>query len=312
MTRPLAGKTCLVLGAGGFIGINLTVALRQSGAVVRAFGRRPRYSDAPAADQWIEGEFHERDAIAEAVQGVTHVFHLLGGSAPAAHNLTPEKELTGNLQPSLALFEACAEARIERLVFASSGGTVYGPGAPVPTEETAQTNPISAYGVGKLALEKFLAVYRRYRGLDSYVLRLANPFGPWQDPLRGQGLVARAMQSAIEGAPIELWGDGSLVRDFIYVEDVADALVRAALHEGDERLFNIGSGIGRQLLAVLSDVSEVAGRPLDVRQVPGRAADVPISVLDPQLAASALAWEPTTSWLRGLQLTRDWLSARQG
>jgi UDP-glucose 4-epimerase len=208
------------------------------------------------------------------------------------------------------LFEACAQREIEKLVFASSGGTVYGPNAPVPTPETAATNPISAYGAGKLTLEHFLGIYRRHRGLKSCCLRIANTYGPWQDPLRGQGVVARALAAALKGEAMAIWGDGAAVRDYVYIDDVATALVGAAVSESREWLFNIGSGIGRSLADVLSDVGRVAGHEVVVQHAAGRTADVPVSILDPERAASVLGWCACTNWVDGLHRTLHWLEGQ--
>lgn len=307
MTGGQAEKRCLILGAGGFIGGNLAQSLVRSGSLVRAYGRRPQ-ALAPPVDDWVEAEFHDRSAIDRALEGVTHVFHLLGGSNPAANNAAPLDELQGNVAPTLALFDACSAARVEKLVFISSGGTIYGPAAPVPTPEDAPTDPITAYGAGKLAVEKFLPVYHRHHGLDFSILRVANPFGPGQRPGRGQGFIAHAMRAALTGEAIDIWGDGSAVRDFVFIDDVVDAIVAAAGHRGPVRLFNIGSGRGRSLDAVIEDIGRVAGHRLRVNRIASRPADVPVSVLDCRRAAEHLGWRPATDWEEALERTRAWLS----
>lgn len=310
MTDRFAGRRCLILGAGGFIGGNLALSLVRQGAEVRAFGRRRRDGQDHGVADWIDADFSDRAALGMALEGISHVFHLLGGSNPAANNAAPLGEIDSNVTPSLALFDACCAAGIEKLVYVSSGGTVYGPNAGVPTSEDAPTDPITAYGAGKLAVEKFLRVYQRHHGLDYCILRVANPFGPLQPPGRGQGFIAHAMHSALQGASIELWGDGSVVRDFVFIDDVVDAILAAGDHHGKERLFNIGSGVGRSLNAVIEDVGRVAGSPLAVRRIAARPADVPVSVLDCSRAAEHLHWRAETDWDRALQQTRAWLEAR--
>ena len=127
-------------------------------------------------------------------------------------------------QSSLALFDICRNSGVKRIVFVSSGGTIYGPSAQIPISETAPTDPITAYGVGKLAIEKYLALYEHLFGLDYRILRVANPFGPFQIPLKNQGVIAALISRALKNEPIEIWGDGSVVRDYIYVDDVVAAL----------------------------------------------------------------------------------------
>ncbi len=131
-------------------------------------------------------------------------------------------------------------------MFVSSGGTVYGIPAHVPIAEEAPTDPISAYGVSKLAVEKYLGLYRHLHGLDYAVLRLANPFGACQDPDRRQGVVAALVQAVLDGRPVEIWGDGRVVRDFIYAPDAAEAIAMAASLAGPVRVLNVGSGVGPQ------------------------------------------------------------------
>ncbi|TPG08133.1 NAD-dependent epimerase/dehydratase family protein [Sphingomonas oligophenolica] len=305
----LAGKTCVVLGAGGFIGVNVCAALTAAGASVRGFGRRPRFAAAPRVDDWIEAEFGDNAALGDALRGATHVIHLLGGSNPVIHNAAPVNEVTANIIPSVGLLEACRAEGVSRVVFLSSGGTVYGPNAPVPTGEGALTDPISAYGIGKLAVEKYLGLFHYLHALDYRVLRVANPFGPYQVSGRGQGFIAQAMQRAIDDRPIEIWGDGSVVRDFIYIDDVAEAVVCSVADTGDARLFNIGSGKGRSLLEVIAAIGEVVGRSPIVNFRSARAADIPVSVLDIERARHRLGWAPKSDWTQSLISTRDWLLA---
>jgi UDP-glucose 4-epimerase len=303
----LAGDTCLVLGAGGFIGMNVCSALAAAGAQVRAFGRSSRFTSSTPIEVWTEAEFTDNAALREAVRGATHVVHLLGGSNPAMHNAAPANDVIASVIPSIDLIEACRAEQVRRVVFLSSGGTVYGPDVAVPTPEEAHTDPVSAYGIGKLAVEKYLGLFHHLHRLDYRILRVANPFGPYQAPGRGQGFIGHALQAAVKGQPIEIWGDGSVVRDFIYVGDVADAVVRALADPGDVRLFNIGSGTGRSLLQVIADIGDVVGRTPAVQLRAARPADVPINILDIGRARECLGWEPVSDWKASLRTTRDWL-----
>lgn len=308
MSAALAGKRCLVLGAGGFIGINLAAGLACAGAHVRGFGRRPRLANAHLPLDWIDAEFAETSAHQAALADVTHVFHLLGGSNPGANNADPAREIEASVAPSLAWFNACADAGIEKLVFASSGGTVYGSPDVVPIPEDAPTRPVSVYGTGKRTIEMFLENFARYRELDAAILRIANPYGPWQAPDRGQGFIARAMRCAVAGETLELWGDGGVVRDFVYIDDVVAALVAVATQGPPGRAYNIGSGIGRSLEDVIAAVAEASGRELQVHRKAGRASDVPINVLDCSRALQELGWQPRVPWREGLIRTRDWIA----
>lgn len=302
-----------MLGAGGFIGGHLCRELLRRGAVVHGFGRRRSYPDALEGVRWTPGEFSDRAALARAVDGAEHVFHLLGGSTPASSSQDPVADLVSGAVASLHLLDICRAAGVRRVVFVSSGGTVYGAAAAVPITEDAPTDPVSAYGVSKLVVEKYLHLYRHLHGLDYVVLRVANPFGPWQDPGRRQGVVAALMQAALDGRPAEIWGDGRVVRDYLYAADAAEAVAAAAAYGGAHRVFNVGSGVGRSVLSLARDIGAVAGRGIvPAVHKPGRATDVPVNVLDPALIRREMGWTPRTGWTEGLQATAAWLRGRSG
>lgn len=303
----IGGATCLVLGGGGFIGTNLCRGLRGAGARVIGFGRRPRFPEAVPDVEWIDGNFTDAAAVREAVQGTDLVFHLLGAGLPEPSNRDPASTVTDAVLPSLGLLESCRDACCRKLIFISSGGTVYGRTDGIALTEAAPTNPISAYGVSKLAVEKYIQLFHHLHRLDYAVLRVSNPFGPFQSPVHGQGLVASLIRNLLTGEPVEIWGDGSTVRDYLFVDDLIDAILAVAAHEGAHRLFNVGSGIGRSVRDVVRDVAAVSGRSFsEVRYLPARAADVPHNVLDSSLIARELGWVSRTEWLEGLRTTLAW------
>ena len=307
MTSSLAGKRCVVLGGGGFIGTSLRLALVGVGAEVVGYGRPPRF--AVEAGSWINGDFEDRAAIAGAIAGASHVFHLLGAADPGHSNLDPGMDARVQVPASIAVLDACRDAAVGKLVFLSSGGTVYRPGLPLPIAEDDATDPISAYGIGKLTVEKYCALFHRLYGLDTAVLRIANPYGPFQSPHRGQGFVAKLMHRAMNRQSIQIWGDGQAVRDFVFVDDVIGAILAAATQRGYAGPLNIGSGVGRSLREVIADVERVLGHPVDVSYETARAADTPANVLDIRRAAATLGWRPSRHWIDGLRITRDWLAA---
>jgi UDP-glucose 4-epimerase len=304
----LAGTECLVLGAGGFIGAHLCRALARAGAVVHGFGRAPAHPEALPSMAWTHAEFQDRAALAEALGGKDVVFHLLGGSIPALAERDPAEDLRGNAAASVELLELCRAAGVKRMVFISSGGTVYGMPRRLPIPEDHPTDPISAYGIHKLLVEKHLGLQAHRNGLQAVVLRAANPYGPYQNPHRGQGVIAALMARRLSGQPVEIWGDGRVVRDFLHVEDMVDAMLRAAFYPGPHRVMNLGSGIGRSILEVVAAVDQVLGlEGADLVFRPGRAVDVPVNVLDISLIRRELGWAPSTGWLEGLRGTADWL-----
>ncbi len=307
MIGSLDGAACLVLGAGGFIGLHLSRALVDAGARVHGYGHPSSYPEAlPDGVRWSAGEFADRAALQLAVRGADVVFHLLGGSDPASSSRDPAGALREAVL-SVQLLDICRGAGVGRVVFVSSGGTVYGVPRAVPIAEDAPTEPISAYGIGKLAIEKYLGMYAHFYGLRSVVLRPANPYGPYQSPTRRQGIVPAMIASALSGRELEVWGDGRAVRDFLYVGDLARALLAAAAYDGPRRVFNVGSGVGRSLLEVAELVAAVVGRKVPIVHRPARSVDVPVNVLDITRIEHTLGWRPDTEWIHGLRTTAAWV-----
>lgn len=300
---------CLVFGAGGFIGTNLCRALLAQGHTVRASGRHQSFPEALCGCDWIPGDFSDPICLATAISGCEVVFHLANSSTPASANVDKVADLHVNVASTLHMLDTCRETGVSRVVFVSSGGTIYGIPSLIPTPETAPTNPITAYGISKLAIEKYLSLYEYLYGLDYRVLRLANPFGPYQTALKNQGVIAAFVRQALAGKPIEMWGNGSVIRDYIYIDDVVEALILAATHLGPSRIFNIGSGEGRSLNDISAAISRSLGTEIPVERRPGRPVDVPVSILDTTFAASDLGWRQRTSFEDGLRATIAWMKS---
>ncbi len=299
-------SSCIVLGGGGFLGTNLCRRLVASGARVRAFGRRRVFPEDIEGVEWYQGEFSNTATLASAIESFDIVFHAVHTNTPQSANLDMAEDVRQNVVSSLALLEISRKLRVKRIVFISSGGTVYGSAAEVPTPETAPTDPITAYAISKLAIEKYLALYEHFYGLSFRVLRVANPFGPFQVPAKNQGVIAALISGALHDEQIEIWGDGTVVRDYIYVDDVVEALECAAFDQSNMRIFNIGSGQGRNLRQVIAAIEAELGMKLNIRRGRERAIDVPVSILSIERAAGALGWTPRTPFDVGLRQTIQW------
>ncbi|WP_375413870.1 NAD-dependent epimerase/dehydratase family protein [uncultured Bradyrhizobium sp.] len=298
--------SCIVLGGGGFIGTNLCRRLVDEGHRVRAFGRNCPFPEALEGVEWFQGDFGDAAALAAAIETFDVIYHLVNGATPLSANLDMAGDVQRNIVASLWLLEICRKLGVSRVVFISSGGTIYGCPQQIPTPETAPTDPITAYGINKLAIEKYLALYRHLHQIDYRILRVTNPFGPFQTSIKNQGVIASMIARALRDEAIEIWGDGSVVRDFIFVDDVVDALVAAAHDRSDTRIFNIGSGEGHSLRQVLASIEVLLGKKPNVQWKPGRPLDVPISVLAIDRAREVLGWAPKTSFEDGLRSTLAW------
>lgn len=298
--------SCVVFGGGGFIGTNLCRRLASSGYRVRAFGRRRLFPAELDGVEWCQGNFTDAASVEAAIESCDVVFHLVHATMPQAADLDMAADVQNNVVPTLALLDHCRRSGGKRIVFASSGGTVYGRAQQIPTPETAPTDPICAYGISKLAIEKYLALFQHLHGLDFRVLRITNPFGPFQIALKNQGVIAALIARALRDQPVEIWGDGTVVRDFVFVEDVVDALVAAATDQGSERVFNIGGGRGRSLRDIITAIERQMGKTLRLEWKPGRPLDVPVSVVAIDRAAQTLGWIPNTPFETGLERTIEW------
>lgn len=303
--------SCIVLGGGGFLGINLCRRLVGAGHRVRAFGRRCLFPEALNGVEWYQGDFCDPAALAAALETYETVFHLVHTTTPYSANLDMAKDLQQNVAASLALFDVSRALEVQRIVFVSTGGTIYGCPDQIPTPETAPTHPITAYGISKLAIEKYLALHERLYGLQYRILRVANPFGPFQVPIKNHGVIAMLISRALNGETVDIWGDGSAARDYIFVGDVTDALEAAMLDQSDARIFNIGSGQGRSLLEIIGAVERLMKLKLNIAWKQARSVDVPKSILAIDRARDILKWEPRTPFDKGLEETLDWWKSRQ-
>lgn len=302
----LRRDSCVVLGGGGFLGTNLCRRLVASGVKVRAFGRQRLFPDDFDGVEWYPGDYSDATALASAVEGYEIVFQLVHSTTPHTANLDMAADLQQNVISTIALLDISRNLGVKRVVFVSSGGVIYGPTKQIPTLETAPTEPITAYGISKLAIEKYLGLYEHLHGLDYRVLRVTNPFGPFQVPRKNQGIIAALISHALNNESIEIWGDGSVVRDYIFVSDVIDALEVAAIDQSDMRIFNIGSGCGRNLHEIISTIETRLNKKLDIIWKEGRPIDVPISIVSIERARDILGWVPKTTFEIGVEHTIEW------
>lgn len=303
------GLRCLVLGGGGFLGQNLCIALLARGAEVTSFGRSAGQFLDGSRINIVNGRFDDRVALASAVEGQDVIFHLISGSVPESSNRDPSAEMSASPLATVYLLDICKAAGVRKIVFASSGGTIYGIPKQLPIVEDAPTDPISAYGISKLTIEKHLLLYRHLHGLDYVSLRVANPYGRFQLGHKRQGLIGTLTHRALVGLPLEIWGDGEVVRDFIHVDDVTEAFLAAVRYRGPHRVLNVGSGHGLSVNQIVKELEvSLARGPLKKVHLPGRAADVPVNVLDTTLIRSELGWQPRVDWPTGLRDTIAWMA----
>jgi UDP-glucose 4-epimerase len=305
------GEVVAVLGGGGFLGSAIVDRLLAEGHAVRVL-ERPRiepYRTFAAGEhvEWIEGDFGYLPDLQFAIKDVSAVVHLVCTTRPKSSNVEPIFDVQTNLVTTLQLLEEMRGQGIRRLIFASSGGTVYGQPLHTPIDEDHPTNPTTSYGITKLAIEKYLLLEKLLYGLQPVILRVANPYGERQRVEYAQGVVAAFLRSALTHQPIEIWGDGSVIRDYLHSADVARAFAAALSYQGEDCVFNIGSGLGVSLNQLLQILSEQLDQDLEVIYKPARDFDVKSNILCCRRARQELHWQPEISMAHGLRRTLAWL-----
>lgn len=302
----------LLFGGGGFIGSTVADRLLTYGHKLRIF-ERPRVSPyrefkGDESVEWIAGDLASTHDVSDAIQGVDAVLHLVSTTLPKNSNDDPIYDVQSNVVSSLHILNAMVAHGVRDIVFISSGGTVYGSPVYVPIDEKHPTNPVVSYGITKLTIEKYLQMYERLHGLKAITLRVANPYGERQRIETAQGAVGVFLHHALKGIPIDIWGDGSVTRDYIHVSDVAEAFVKALNYKGDQRLFNVSSGIGTSLNELIRGLESVLQKSIQRRYLPGRPFDVPVSVLCNNLARRELEWNSLISMPEGIARTAKWMA----
>ncbi len=300
-----------VFGGGGFLGSAIVDHLLGEGLAVRVLerpGNQPHRSFAANESvEWLSGDFRQLADVRKALNDASAVVHLAWSTRPKISNDAPIFDVQSNVVATLQLLEEMRCQGIQKILFASSGGTVYGPPIRTPIAEDHPNNPTTSYGITKLTVEKYLLLAKELYGLRPIILRMANPYGERQRVEGAQGVVAAFLQCALAGQAIEIWGDGTVIRDFLHVADVSSACSAALRYQGDASVFNIGSGSGTSLNELVRLLSELLDRELAVIHQPARSFDVKSNVLCCQRARQELRWQPSIGMGEGLRRTLRWL-----
>ncbi|WP_156955769.1 NAD-dependent epimerase/dehydratase family protein [Solidesulfovibrio alcoholivorans] len=307
------GARVLVLGGTGFLGASLLAPLCARGYRVRVYSRRGRPdTGAVPGVEYLAGDIADRERLRRAVAGTAYVAHFADATLPQTAEADPQTDLLANLAAAWGLLTLCAEAGTRRLLYCSSGGTVYGVPRALPVPETAVPAPISSYGLIKHAVESAVRFFCARNGLEHVIFRPSNVYGPGQSPFRPQGLVAVAMLRALRGEPVAVYGDGSVVRDYLYIDDFAEFFLRCLEGAPTGVTVNVGSGEGRSVGDVLAGVGRALGRPVAIERRPARGFDVPANYLDIGLARALYGWTPRVRLEEGLRRTAEAFAARFG
>ncbi len=296
---------CCVIGGSGFIGTSLVDALLRTGRSVRVIGQHREYAH-PAVKglTYHSGDYGDECFLMKTLSGVDEIVDLAYSTIPKTSFDDPIHDIITNLPQAVNLYKIAASMPIRRILFVSSGGTVYGKASSFPITEEQPTEPISPYGITKLAIEKYAGMYHHLFGLPVTCLRPSNAYGEFQVPYRGQGFIATAVASIFDGKEIKIFGSHGAIRDYIYVEDVANGIIAALDRAEAGQVYNIGTGIGksnRDVIEILTHFAETEGTPVWLTYMPERQFDVPVNILDSTKLSTQTGWVPRTGLEEGLE-----------
>ena len=303
----------VLLGATGFIGTNLTRKLAEDpdNEIIVVGRNKAHFADigncAFENVSFLRSDLDVDSNFDKLLEKAEVVYHLLSSTVPTTSNKHIPDELKANVLLSANMFEACVHQGVKKVVFLSSGGTVYGKEANCPIVEETPTKPITSYGVQKITIEKLLYLYSYLYHLDYRVIRLSNPYGPYQRPNGVLGAVTTFTYKALRGEEIQVYGDGSVVRDFIFIDDAIRGIMNIVSGEAPHRVFNLGCGYGTSIKTVLDTIEKALGMELKVNYMESRAVDVPINYLDISRYENAFGKLNPVSLETGVRLTADFM-----
>ncbi|MHB8108733.1 MAG: NAD-dependent epimerase/dehydratase family protein [Syntrophorhabdaceae bacterium] len=310
-------KRVLVLGGLGFIGSHLSRLLLKEGYQVRIFdklyGSRNLVTDIEGKVEIEEGDAERPEDILRSQRDIDIAIDLIHTTVPGASMQDPAYDVQTNIAAHAGWLSQLHKTRLRRIIYVSSGGTVYGIPKQNPIGEDHPTDPISSYGITKLAIEKYVAMYAAIHGIEYRIGRPANVYGEGQHLHIGQGVVGVFLDRCLKGEPIEIWGDGTVSRDYIHVSDMVRGIMKLIDHQGDNRVFNICSGIGHSLNDIIAIIRDELKIPVQVIYAKARKFDVPRNVLDNSRLRRETGWAPQTDMVKGMRLVRNYLqSERKG
>lgn len=289
-------RNVLVIGGSGFIGTNLIKKLVQEGESVTSFDLH--HTKLPVEGvKYISGDFFDDENLERALNGIDAVYHCLSTVNPGNSNIRFMQGYSRDFVQSVHLFDRCIKMGI-KVIFLSSGGTIYGIQREQPIQENAECKPINHYGSVKLCIESVMRTFNTQTHSNMLIARISNPYGPGQDFHKGVGFVDAAVKKTLSHEPIEIWGDGSVVRDYIYIDDVVEMLYALLDYDGEQEVFNVSSNEGISLNQVIEGLQKFGYKP-KVQYKESRSVDVPAVVLD-NARIRTVYTGPLTSFQDGL------------
>jgi UDP-glucose 4-epimerase len=296
----------LLLGGGGFLGRALAGHLCRKGWLVHIVSHGPA-GNLQKNIVFHQGNMEDKALVETILPKCAVVVHLASGTTPGSSAGKPLVEVDMNVVPTLKFLDIFRNCGNQRMIFVSSGGTLYGNPAIIPVNEVHTLRSLSYHGAGKIAIEAFLQAFAYDSGKYVTILRPSNLYGPGQSLRQGFGFIRTVFEHLQMDTEMKIWGDGSIVRDFLYIQDMLKSIEVVINAEPHTDVYNVGYGKGYSLNAVVKTVEKVCGKTLKVRYLPARQVDVQKVVLDCAKIREKLAWKPETSLEEGIGLTWQWM-----
>lgn len=257
-------KNCIIFGGNGFIGSHLAEGLIKRGYSVRIFDKFPsgtrNLSNIIEDIEVISGDFLNKESVSDALDGMDILFHYISTTNPATSVDNPIYDIKTNIVGSIQLFQSAIEADVTRIIYPSSGGTIYGETGGGPINESQPLNPVNPYAISKLAIERYLYYFKEKFDVDFTILRYSNPYGERQNPYAKQGVIPIFLNKILKGESPVIYGDGTATRDYIYIKDAIDATIAVLTSDTKERVLNIGSGQETSLNDLIKVICEVTNK----------------------------------------------------
>ena len=254
-----------------------------------------------------EGDILRPHDVLAAIVDAETVIQLVHTTRPGSSMEDPVFDISTNVVPAVKWLALLPQTKVRRMLFVSSGGTVSGVPRATPIDESHATDPICSYGITKLAIEKYLAMYASLSGIEYCCLRPSNVYGEGQPLNVGQGIIGVLADRALRGEPLEIWGTGESMRDYLYIDDMVSAMMALLSYRGPQRIFNVSSGIGHSVNDIVRLLSDSLGFVPKVIYKPDRGFDVAVNILDSTRLRQETSWQPKVGLDVGVARTVEWI-----
>ncbi|MGV3583206.1 MAG: NAD-dependent epimerase/dehydratase family protein [Methylophilus sp.] len=290
----------IVLGGNGFIGSYIVDRLVAANHELVVYGRSVNETIKNPAVRYVQGDFSDSVKLSEAITGSDVIVHAISSTVPSTSNLDPIADIQQNLVSTVRLLQLMAQSDVKRLVYLSSGGTVYGKPNQLPVPETHALNPICSYGVVKVAIENYIEMYHELYGIQPIIIRASNPYGDRQSHSGVQGALSTFLYNNLHHKNITIWGDGETRRGYVYIDDLVD-FCELAIESSEIGTFNVVADKNHSLNELIQMIEKVTGIQSHVIYKEGRAFDIKEMHLDITKARSTFDWAPKYSVPEGIK-----------